>query len=205
MVLPCADDGGQGWAMRWCWQVDLVLSWRLGGVQRPSVLSYAGNPGAEGMTRCRGRRREPYIKTRGPLLRRRSEGLLWFDRAEHWREMLLEAARRVRGGGGWCLAVLCKGGHGGLELGAVCRDPDLLGRRAMAVRWQLAQVRWAGVRPARQAGHRVAHALRLGQDAGVVRWRAGVAVVGCGLVWLAGDGAVLCGVGQGAAKKSRRG
>ncbi|MQM03794.1 hypothetical protein Taro_036578 [Colocasia esculenta] len=51
--------------------------------------------------------------------------------------MLLEAARRVRGGGGWCLAVLCKGGHGGLELSAVCRDPDLLGRRAMAVCWQL--------------------------------------------------------------------
>ncbi|MQL83926.1 hypothetical protein Taro_016421 [Colocasia esculenta] len=54
-------------------------------------------------------------------------------------QMLLEAARRVLGGGGWCLAVLCKGGHGDLELSAVCRDPDLLGRRAMAVRWQLAQ------------------------------------------------------------------
>ena len=35
------------------------------------------------------------------------------------------------------MAVLCKGGHGGLELSAVCRDPDLLGRRAMAVCWQL--------------------------------------------------------------------
>ncbi|MQL73387.1 hypothetical protein Taro_005741 [Colocasia esculenta] len=40
----------------------------LGPSERPIELSYAGNPGAEGMTRCRGRRREPYIKTRGPLL-----------------------------------------------------------------------------------------------------------------------------------------